>query len=189
MGSVGIVICQSLVCSGYIVVVGCVFNLLCKVNWLCEQCEQGFDFIVFEGNVIDWVLISVVFVKVCVEVGEVDVLVNNFGGSCDLLFWQMMVEDWNVVIVFNFNVLFNLIKQVVDGMVMWGWGCIINIGLVSVYKGQIGQVNYVIVKVVMYGFSCVLVVEVVLCGVIVNMLLLGYIVSQVISSFLLDVLD
>lgn len=189
MGSVGIVICQKFVCNGYIVVVGCVLNLFCKLVWLCEQCELGFDFIVFEGDVIDWVLIVVVFVKVKVEVGEIDVLVNNVGGSCDVLFWQMIQDDWNVVMGFNLYVLFNIIKQVIDGMSMWGWGCIVNIGLVSVYKGQIGQVNFVIVKVVMYGFSCVLVNEVVICGVIVNIILLGYIVSQVISSFLLDVLD
>ncbi len=46
---------------------------------------------------------------------EVDVLVNNSGGSRDLLFRQMTVEDWNAVIASNLNALFNLTKQVVDG--------------------------------------------------------------------------
>lgn len=151
MGSVGTAICQSLAHSGHTVVAGCAPNSPRKANWLREQREQGFDFIASEGNATDWASTTAAFAKVRAEVGEVDVLVNNSGGSRDLLFRQMTVEDWNAVIASNLNSLFNLTKQVVDGMATRGWGRIINIGSVSAHKGQIGQVNYATAKAAMHG--------------------------------------
>ncbi len=70
----------------------------------------------------------------------------------------MTVEDWNAVIASNLNALFNLTKQVVDGMATRGWGRIINIGSVSAHKGQIGQV-YATAKAAMHGFSRALAAE------------------------------
>ncbi|WP_343651741.1 acetoacetyl-CoA reductase [Stenotrophomonas sp.] len=189
MGSVGTAICQGLARSGHTVVAGCAPNSPRKANWLREQREQGFDFIASEGNATDWASTSAAFAKVRAEVGEVDVLVNNSGGSRDLLFRQMTVEDWNAVIASNLNALFNLTKQVVDGMATRGWGRIINIGSVSAHKGQIGQVNYATAKAAMHGFSRALAAEVASRGVTVNTLSPGYIASQAISSFPPDVLD
>lgn len=135
MGGIGISICQCLLKDGFKVVVGCGLNLLCWVKWFEDQKVFGYDFIVLEGNVGDWDLIKEVFDKVKVEVGEIDVLVNNVGIMCDVVFCKMMYEDWIVVIDINLMSLFNVMKQVIDGMVECGWGCIINILLVNGQKG------------------------------------------------------
>lgn len=189
MGSVGTAICQTLARSGHTVVAGCAPNSPRQAGWLREQRDLGFDFIASEGNATDWSSTASAFTKVRAEVGEVDVLVNNSGGSRDVLFRQMSVDDWNAVMASNLNSLFNITKQVVDGMATRGWGRIINIGSVSAHKGQIGQVNYATAKAAMHGFSRALAAEVAARGVTVNTISPGYIASQSISSFPPDVLD
>ncbi|MFK3847190.1 acetoacetyl-CoA reductase [Stenotrophomonas sp. NPDC078853] len=189
MGSVGTAICQTLARSGHTVVAGCAPNSPRKAGWLREQRDLGFDFIASEGNATDWSSTASAFTKVRAEVGEVDVLVNNSGGSRDVLFRQMSADDWNAVMASNLNSLFNITKQVVDGMATRGWGRIINIGSVSAHKGQIGQVNFATAKAAMHGFSRALAAEVAARGVTVNTISPGYIASQAISSFPPDVLD
>ncbi len=189
MGSIGTAICQTLARSGHTVVAGCAPDSPRKAGWLREQRELGFDFIASEGNATDWASTSAAFTKVRADVGEVDVLVNNSGGSRDILFRQMTPEDWKAVIASNVDSLFNLTRQVVDGMAARGWGRIINIGSVSAHKGQIGQVNYATAKAAMHGFSRALAAEVAARGVCVNTISPGYIASQSISGFPPDVLD
>lgn len=139
MGSVGTAICQKLARSGHTVVAGCGPNSPRKEAWLREQRELGFDFVASEGNAADWDSTVAAFAKVKAEVGEIDVLVNNAGGSRDTLFRQMTRDDWNAVIASNLHSLFNITKQVVDGMTSRGWGRVVNIGSVSAHKGQIGR--------------------------------------------------
>jgi acetoacetyl-CoA reductase len=188
-GSIGTAICQKLARSGHTVVAGCGPNSPRKAAWLREQRELGFDFVASEGNAADWDSTVAAFDKVRAEVGEIDVLVNNAGGSRDMLFRQMNREDWQAVIASNLDSLFNITKQVIDGMATRGWGRIVNIGSVSAHKGQIGQVNYATAKAAMHGFTRALAQEVAMRGVTVNTVTPGYIASASISSFPPDVLD
>jgi acetoacetyl-CoA reductase len=189
MGSIGTAICQKLARNGHTVVAGCGPNSPRKSAWLREQRELGFDFVASEGNATDWDSTVAAFATVKAEVGEIDVLVNNSGGSRDTLFRQMSREDWQAVIAGNLNSLFNITKQVVDGMTTRGWGRIVNIGAVSAQKGHIGQINYATAKAAMQGFSRALAQEVASRGVTVNTVSPGYIASAAISSFPPDVLD
>jgi NAD(P)-dependent dehydrogenase (short-subunit alcohol dehydrogenase family) len=50
------------------------------------------------------------------EHGAIDILVNNAGITRDRLFRKMSLEDWCGVINTNLNSLFNVTKQVLDGM-------------------------------------------------------------------------
>ncbi|WDS34777.1 acetoacetyl-CoA reductase [Pseudoxanthomonas sp.] len=189
MGSIGTAICQKLARSGHTVVVGCGPESPRKAGWLREQRALGFDFIVSEGNAADWESTVAAFRTVRAEVGEIDVLVNNAGGNRDMLFRQMEHSDWQAVINANLHSLFNITKQVVDGMSTRGWGRIVNIGSVSAHKGQIGQVNYATAKAAMTGFTRALAQEVAARGVTVNTISPGYIASAAISSFPPDVLE
>jgi len=189
MGSVGTAICQKLARSGHTVVAGCGPNSPRKTAWLREQREQGFEFIASEGNATDWVSTVAAFAQVRSEVGEVDVLVNNAGGSRDMLLRQMAREDWDAVIAGNLHTLFNVTRQVIEGMCERGWGRVINIGSVSAQKGQVGQVNFATAKGAMQGFSRALAHEVAARGITVNTISPGYIASAAISGFPPDVLD
>lgn len=89
----------------------------------------------YPNNVSDWESTKAAFDKVKAEIGEVDVLVNNAGITRDGQFRKMTKQQWDEVIDTNLNSLFNVTKQVIDGMAGRGWGRIINISSVSGQKG------------------------------------------------------
>jgi acetoacetyl-CoA reductase len=149
----------------------------------------GFDFVASEGNVGDWDSTKLAFDKVKAEVGEVDILVNNAGITRDIVFRKMTHEDWTAVIDTNLTSLFNVTKQVIDGMVERGWGRIINISSVNGQKGQFGQTNYSTAKAGIHGFTMALAQEVATKGVTVNTISPGYIGTDMVKSIRPDVLE
>jgi acetoacetyl-CoA reductase len=77
---------------------------------------------------------------------------------------------------------FNVTRQVIDGMVERGWGRIINISSVNAIKGQFGQTNYSAAKAGMAGFSKALAQEVVRKGVTVNTVSPGYVETDMVKA-------
>ena len=189
MGGIGTAICQRLAKDGFRVVAGCGPNSPRKDKWLVDQKALGYDFIASEGNVADWDSTVAAFAKVKAEVGEVDVLVNNAGITKDGVFRKMSLEDWKAVIDTNLNSMFNVTKQVIDGMMDRGWGRIINISSVNGEKGQFGQTNYSAAKAGMHGFTMALAQEVASKGVTVNTVSPGYIGTDMVKAIRQDVLD
>ena len=189
MGGIGTSICQRLAKDGFTVVAGCGPNSPRKDKWLAEQKVLGYDFIASEGNVADWDSTVAAFEKVKKEVGEIDVLVNNAGITRDGMFRKMTREAWDAVIDTNLNSMFNVTKQVVDGMIDRNWGRIINISSVNGQKGQMGQVNYSTAKAGMHGFTMALAQEVASKGVTVNTVSPGYIGTDMVKPSREDVLE
>lgn len=159
------------------------------MKWLEDQKALGFDFYASEGNVGDWDSTKQAFDKVKAEVGEIDVLVNNAGITRDVVFRKMTREDWQAVIDTNLTSLFNVTKQVIDGMVERGWGRIINISSVNGQKGQFGQTNYSTAKAGIHGFTMSLAQEVATKGVTVNTVSPGYIGTDMVKAIRPDVLE
>jgi len=189
MGGIGTGICQRLHKQGFRVVAGCGPNSPRRAKWIEEQKALGYDFVASEGNVGDWDSTKLAFDKVKAEVGEVDVLINNAGITRDIVFRKMSREDWTAVIDTNLTSLFNVTKQVIDGMVERGWGRIINISSVNGQKGQFGQTNYATAKAGIHGFSMSLAQEVATKGVTVNTVSPGYIGTDMVRSIRPDVLE
>lgn len=189
MGGIGTSICQRLAKDGFTVVAGCGPNSPRKDTWLAEQKALGFDFVASEGNVADWDSTVAAFDKVKSEVGEIDVLVNNAGITRDGMFRKMTRENWDAVIDTNLNSMFNVTKQVIEGMVDRGWGRIVNISSVNGQKGQMGQVNYSTAKAGMHGFTMALAQEVASKGVTVNTVSPGYIGTDMVKAIREDVLE
>ena len=189
MGGIGTAICQRLAKDGFTVVAGCGPNSPRKDKWLADQKAQGYDFIASEGNVADWDSTVAAFEKVKKEVGEVDVLVNNAGITRDGMFRKMTREAWDAVIDTNLNSMFNVTKQVIDGMIDRNWGRIVNISSVNGQKGQMGQVNYSTAKAGMHGFTMALAQEVASKGVTVNTVSPGYFGTDMVKAIREDVLE
>src|SRR6202051_239673 len=189
MGGIGTSICQRLHKDGYTVVAGCGPNSPRRVKWLEEQKALGYDFIAPEGTVGAGERTKNAFDKVKAEVGEVDILVNNAGIPRDVVFRKMTHEDWTAVIDTNLTSLFNVTKQVIDGMVERGFGRVINISSVNGQKGQFGQTNYSTAKAGIHGFTMALAQEVATKGVTVNTISPGYIGTDMVKSISPDVLE
>jgi acetoacetyl-CoA reductase len=123
------------------------------------------------------------------ELGPVDVLVNNAGITRDGFFHKMTVDQWNAVINTNLGSLFNMTRQVIEGMRERSFGRIINISSINGQKGQAGQVNYSSAKAGDLGFTKALAQECANKGITVNALCPGYIGTEMVQAVPKEVLD
>jgi acetoacetyl-CoA reductase len=123
------------------------------------------------------------------EIGPIDILINNAGITKDRSFKKMTKADWDAVIHTNLDSVFNMTKQVFDGMVTRGWGRIINVSSVNGQKGAFGQTNYSAAKAGMHGFTKALALEVAKKGVTVNTISPGYIGTKMVMAIPKDILD
>jgi len=186
MGGIGTAICRKFHDMGYKVIAGC-GPTRDYDKWLAEQKASGYNFYASVGNVADWESTKAAFDKTKAEHGVIDILVNNAGITRDGQFRKMSLEDWYGVINTNLNSLFNVTKQVIDGMLEKGRGRIINISSVNGEKGQFGQTNYSAAKAGMHGFTMALAQEVASKGVTVNTVSPGYIATDMVMAVREDV--
>ena len=189
MGGIGTAICQRLYKENFAVVAGCGPNSTRRTRWLEEQKVLGYSFIASEGNVADWESTARAFDSVKREVGEIDVLVNNAGITRDAVFRKMTHEEWTAVVDTNLTSLFNVTKQVIDGMIDRGWGRIVNISSVNGQKGQFGQTNYSTAKAGLHGFTMALAQEVATKKVTVNTVSPGYIGTDMVRAVRPEILS
>ncbi|HJY77352.1 MAG TPA: SDR family NAD(P)-dependent oxidoreductase, partial [Burkholderiales bacterium] len=131
MGGIGSAICRRFAQSGHTVVAGCLPGYERKQEWLDAMRAQGFKVHAAEGDVAEFDSCAEMFYNVRSVVGPVDILVNNAGITRDSVFKRMTEQDWMAVINTNLNSVFNVTRQVVDGMCERGWGRVVNISSVN----------------------------------------------------------
>src|ERR1700674_2781882 len=123
------------------------------------------------------------------ELGPVDVLVNNAGITRDSQLHRMKPEQWSAVINTNLGSLFNMSRQVIEGMRERKFGRIINISSINGQKGQFGQVNYSAAKAGEIGFTKALALENAKAGITVNVICPGYINTEMVQAVPKDVVE
>ena len=188
MGGIGTSICRQLHDAGHKVIAGCGPTRDAQ-KWLDEQKKDGYTFYASVGNVSSWESTVEAFEKVKAEHGNPDILVNNAGITRDGMFLKMTRAQWDEVMDTNLNSLFNVTKQVVEGMVAKGWGRIVNISSVNGQKGQFGQTNYSTAKAGIHGFTMALALEMAAKGVTVNTVSPGYIGTEMVRAIKPEVLE
>jgi len=189
MGGIGSAICRRLARAGHTVIAGCLPGYERKDEWLGKMRAEGLRVHAAEGDVADFESCSEMFANIASGVGPVDILINNAGITRDAVFKRMTEQDWMAVINTNLNSVFNVTRQVIDGMSERGWGRIINISSVNAIKGQFGQTNYSAAKAGMAGFSKALAQEVVRKGVTVNTVSPGYVETDMVMAIRKEVRD
>jgi acetoacetyl-CoA reductase len=123
------------------------------------------------------------------ELGPVEVLVNNAGITRDSQLHRMKPEQWTAVINTNLGSLFNMSRQVIEGMRAAKFGRIVNISSINGQKGQFGQTNYSAAKAGEIGFTKALAQEGARSGITVNAICPGYINTEMVQAVPKEVLE
>jgi len=147
-----------------------------------EECAKSLGIMVVKGNVGNFADAKHAVDKVEAQLGPIDVLVNNAGITRDGVFHRMTSEQWSEVIRVNMDSLFNMTRQVIEGMREREWGRIINISSINGQKGQIGQTNYSAAKAGLIGFTKALALENAKKGITVNAIAPGYIDTEMVQA-------
>lgn len=127
--------------------------------------------------------------KVEQDLGPIDVLVNNAGITKDGTLHRMKLEQWQAVISTNLDSLFNMTRNVIEGMRERGFGRIISISSINGQKGQFGQANYSAAKAGLIGFTKAVAQENAAKGITVNAVAPGYIGTEMVRAVPEDVLN
>lgn len=178
-GAIGTAICRQLAAAGAKVATNYRSEEKLK-HWQQESGNK--DFFAYKCDVTDFNSCKAFVAAVEKELGPVDILVNNAGITMDTTLRKMSWEQWNTVLNTNLDSVFNMSRQVVQGMMDRGYGRIINISSINGQKGQIGQCNYSAAKAGMHGFTMALAQEVARKGVTVNTLSPGYIATEMVMA-------
>ena len=189
MGGLGETISTKMADAGYKVVVTYSPGNKTYNEWLANKKSEGYELTAVACDVADMESCSRAVAEVHQKVGAVDVLVNNAGITRDMTFKKMDKVNWDAVMRTNLDSLFNMSKQVVDGMVERGWGRVINVSSVNGSKGAFGQTNYSAAKAGVHGFTKALALEVAKKGVTVNTISPGYIGTKMVTAIPQDILD
>src|ERR1700754_5163569 len=123
------------------------------------------------------------------ELGPVEVLVNNAGITRDATLHRMKPEQWTAVINTNLNSLFNMCRNVIEGMRDRKFGRIVNISSINGQKGQLGQCNYSAAKAGELGFTKALAQESAKSGITVNAICPDYIATEMVKAVPKDVME
>ena len=189
MGGLGETISTKMHDAGYRIVVTRSPGNNNAENWLAAMKARGYEVAAFPIDVADYDSCELGVSNIHREVGAIDILINNAGITKDRTFKKMTKADWDAVIHTNLDSVFNMTKQVFDGMVTRGWGRIINVSSVNAQKGAFGQTNYSAAKAGMHGFAKALALEVAKKGVTVNTISPGYIGTNMVMAIPKDVLE
>jgi acetoacetyl-CoA reductase len=127
--------------------------------------------------------------KVEGDLGPVDVLVNNAGITRDGTLHRMTPENWRAVISTNLDSLFNMTRNVIEGMRARSYGRIISISSINGQKGQMGQANYSAAKAGVFGFTKAVAQENAPKGITVNAIAPGYIATEMVRAVPEEILN
>lgn len=116
------------------------------------------------------------------DLGPIDILVNDAGITSDCVLHRMTPDQWWRVINTNLGSMFNMCRNVIEGMRERGFGRIVNISSVNGEKGQIGQTNYAAAKAGILGFTKALALENARKNVTVNAVAPGYCDTDMVAA-------
>jgi acetoacetyl-CoA reductase len=189
MGGLGETIATKMVDAGYKVVVTYSPGNTKHKEWVADMKQNGYDILAVQCDVSDIDSCTRAVADVVSKMGAIDILVNNAGITRDMTFKKMDKVNWDAVMRTNLDSLFNMTKQVADGMVERNWGRVINVSSGNGSKGACGQTNYSAAKAGVHGFTKALALEVAKKGVTVNTISPGYIGTKMVMAIPKEVLD
>lgn len=176
-GGIGMAICRRLLAEGFHVTA-----LFSRDVEAAKRCRDELGIVTLKCDVSCLDECAAAVQEVNSTSGPVDTLVNNAGICRDAPFHKLSESDWERVIGTNLNGLFNMTRQVWDGMREQGFGRVINISSINGLKGQFGQSNYAAAKAGVIGFTKSLALEGARKGITANIVAPGYIDTSMLGA-------
>jgi acetoacetyl-CoA reductase len=181
---IGQAISRRLRAAGYKVAAGYASNEVAA-----QACAEELGVMPVKGNVSSFADCADAVKRVEAELGPIDTLINNAGITRDAVLHRMTEEQWSEVIRVNLASIFNMTRNVIEGMRERNFGRIINISSINGQKGQVGQTNYSAAKAGMIGFTKALAQENAKKGITVNAIAPGYIDTEMVHNVPQNVLE
>ena len=116
--------------------------------------------------------------NVSLELGGLDILINNAGLNADNLSLRMKDEEWKKVLDINLTSTFLLTKHSIKKMLKRKFGRVVNVTSVVGHTGNLGQSNYAASKAGIIGLSKSLAIEYAKKNITINCVSPGFIVSD-----------
>jgi len=115
---------------------------------------------------------------VSLELGGLDIIINNAGVNKDNLSLRMKDDEWKRVIDVNLTSTFFLSKYAIKKMLKNKFGRVVNIASVVGHTGNLGQSNYAASKMGIISMSKSLAIEYAKKNITINCISPGFIVSD-----------
>ncbi len=116
--------------------------------------------------------------NVTLELGGLDILINNAGSNVDNLSLRMTEDEWKKVIDINLTSTFLLSKYSIKKMLKNKFGRVVNVTSVVGHTGNLGQANYAASKAGIIGMAKSLAIEYAKKNITVNCVSPGFIISD-----------
>jgi len=176
-GVLGGAICRRLARDGLHVIVHGRANLEQAETVVADVRRQGGSAETASFDVVDAEAVQKSLEKI-LEVGPIQVLVNNAGIHQDATMAGMSADQWRRVIDVSLHGFFNVTQPLLLPMLRTRWGRIISVSSVAAVMGNRGQTNYAAAKAGLHGATRSLSIEVASRGVTVNVVAPGIIESK-----------
>lgn len=174
MGGLGEAICKKFAVAGYQVVTTYSPKNDNAQLWLESQAADGFNFSAYMLDVSDYASCEAGVANITRDAGPVDILVNNASITREAPLGKMDAKHWREIRQTDLDSLFNMTKQVINGMLEREWGRIINIACVDAQKGAFEKSHFGSAKAGIHGFTKTLALEVARKHITVNTVSPGY---------------
>ncbi|MEC5384193.1 3-oxoacyl-ACP reductase FabG [Uliginosibacterium sp. H3] len=176
-GAIGSAVCRALAVQGHHVIVHANSNAARAETLAAELRAQGHSAEAVSFDVTDTAACESALAAL-VEVGPIQILVNNAGIHDDGVFAGMNHAQWSRVVDVSLNGFFNVTQPLMLPMIRTRWGRIVNMSSVAAITGNRGQVNYSAAKGALQSATRALSLEVASRGVTVNAVAPGIIASE-----------
>jgi len=149
---------------------------------LAEVQGRGAQGVALRADVTDFAQVRSMVDELVSRHGQIDVLVNNAGGTRDGLLALMDSTDWDAVIDLNLKSVFHCCKVVTRQMMGRRRGAIVNVSSLSGITGLPGQTNYAAAKGGVNAFTKALAQEVARFGIRVNAVAPGLVETELTAA-------
>lgn len=175
IGGLGTAICRHLGQAGRQVIAVDLAARADRIEAFRHELPDLGDAVAFEpADVSDFDSCQQLAARIEKQYGSIDILVNAAGITRDASLRKMTPQQWHELMHVNLDGVFNLCRNVIEGMTARGFGRIVNISSVNGQTGQFGQTNYSAAKAGVHGFTMALARETARKGITVNTVSPGY---------------